>query len=67
MRYGLRKQDINKGVRIQNIEYRRKTILRLFWLLTPVFSCFVVLAPDMQVSVKKYFYKDVKDRIKDYV
>jgi hypothetical protein len=32
----------NTGVRIQNTEYRRKTIPWLLWLLTPVFSCFVL-------------------------
>ena len=30
--------------------YRRKTIPWLFWLLTPVFSCFVVPVPGMGVS-----------------
>jgi hypothetical protein len=37
-------------MRIQESEYRIKTIAWLFWPLAPVFSCFVVPAPGMAVS-----------------
>jgi hypothetical protein len=43
-------------MRIQESEYRIKTIAWLFWLLAPVFSCFVVPAPDMGVSWEKNLY-----------
>jgi lipid-A-disaccharide synthase-like uncharacterized protein len=39
-------------MRIQESEYKRKTIPLLFWLLTPVFSCEAYLIFALKKTVK---------------